>query len=98
MSDAYRLQAQSYVDGEWVGKPAPKLEQLTFQEYVFHAHRQPKGQCRENEVLCPICGCAGKEQVLPDRVRIYHPQRLHPCRAPEGYVPVLSEHERLVPA
>jgi len=65
-------------------------ERTTFQEYFvlgplaeFGAigKREPE----ENEIRCPVCRCAGREQVDGDRVRIYHPHRLIPCRAPAGY-------------
>lgn len=91
-------QAQSFVDGEWIDKAAEKPEQLTFQQYIFMGTTPSKRPPENGEIVCPVCSCAGKEQVLDDRIRIYHPSRLAPCRAPEGYKPVLKEHERLVPA
>lgn len=95
----YAAQAQLYADGEWkVKTPEKKPEQLTFQQYVFTGLYSTKKEKLDDEVFCPVCGYRGKEQVLDDRVRIYHPGRLHPCRAPEGYEPVLEFSEQLVPA
>lgn len=98
MSEIDIVQAQSFVDGEWIDKVTEKPEQLTFQQYIFMGTAPSKRDPEKGEIVCPVCSCAGREQVLDDRVRIYHPSRLIPCRAPEGYEPVLKEHERLVPA
>lgn len=96
-SEINRLQAQSYMDGEWVDKPAPELEQITFQLYILTGLYSTDKEKLDDEIFCPVCGYRGKEQVLGDRVRVYHPGRLIPCRAPEGYEPVLKISEQLVP-
>lgn len=94
----YEMQAQSFRDGKWETRVEKVPEPLTFQEYVFIGKHSSLKEKADDEIFCPVCGCCGKEQVLDDRVRIYHPARLIPCRAPEGYEPMLQPHERLVPA
>lgn len=107
--EVYVAQAGLYADGEWqtavpsVGVDGGRLEiaapePLTFQQYVFVGKHSSLKEKADDEIFCPVCGCCGKEQVLDDRVRIYHPARLIPCRAPEGYELVLKISEQLVPA
>ena len=71
---------------------------LTFQEYTITGTQPSKRDPEKDEIACPVCACAGKEQVLDDRIRIYHPGRLIPCRAPEGYELQSAEADRLVSA
>lgn len=91
-------QLHAYRDGVWQEAGPPKPEPLTFHEYVFQGEPSRQKLPHEGEVICPVCSWSGKELVLDDRVRIYHPGRLFPCRAPEGYEPVLQVHDQLVPA
>lgn len=95
---AQAAQAQVFRDGVWQGHEIKEPEPLTFQQYVLSGKHSSLKDKADDEVFCPVCGCCGKEQVLDDRVRIYHPSRLHPCRAPAWYQPQLREQERLVSA
>ena len=91
--------ARVFRDGVWHDYDlAPTVPTLTFEEYVLTGTGPSKRDPEKDEITCPVCSCAGKEQVLDDRVRIYHPTRLIPCRAPEGYELQGAEGDRPVPA
>lgn len=98
VDEAMKAQAQVFRDGVWQTREIEKPEPLTFEEYVLTGTGPSKRDPEKDEITCPVCGCAGKEQVLADRVRIYHPTRLFPCRAPKGYELRSAEGDRLVPA
>lgn len=94
----YRAQTQLYANGEWQTQVEKVPDPLMFEEYIFTGTAPSKRDPEKDEITCPVCGCAGKEQVLDDRIRVYHPTRLIPCRAPEGYELQGDEADRLVPA
>ena len=96
MTDASVAQAQSFVDGKWIEKVAATPEPLTYQQYIFTGTTPSLRDPEADEIVCSVCSSAGKEQVLADRVRVWHPGRIIPCRAPEGCEPVQRPEGRLL--
>lgn len=100
MNDKYTAQLEAYRYGVWQEMVSEKSEPepLTSEQYIFTGTVPSKRDPEKGEITCPVCNCAGKEKVLDDRVRIYHPGRLIPCRAPKGYLLQNATLDRLVPA